>query len=82
MVIGIPDNFNYLPKAERPRTVLLPPWSASIGSPRRLEDAIRRAVFDHIGAHGARGLVARHTPNGGKRNAVEAAALLLQGRAV
>jgi hypothetical protein len=30
-------------------------------------------VFDHIGAHGAPGLVAWHTPNGGKRNAVEAA---------
>jgi hypothetical protein len=50
-----------------------PPWSASIGNPHRPEDAIQRAVFDHIGAHGAPGLVAWHTPNGGKRNAVEAA---------
>ena len=59
-----------------------PPWSASIGSTRRPEHTIQRAVFDHIGARGARGLVARNTPNGGKRNVVEAAALLLRGRAV
>jgi hypothetical protein len=49
-----------------------PPWSVSICS-RRPEDVIQRAVFDHIGARGAPGLVAWHTPNGGKRNAVEAA---------
>ena len=56
-----------------------PPWSASIGSPHRPEDAIQRAVFDHIGAHGAPGLVAWHTPNGGKRNAVEAARFKAMG---
>ena len=39
----------------------------------RLEDAIQCAVFDHIRVRGSRDLVARHTPNGGKRNMIEAA---------
>src|ERR1700730_9885124 len=39
----------------------------------RLEDAIQCAVFDHIRVRGSRDLVAWHTPNGGKRNRIEAA---------
>jgi hypothetical protein len=39
----------------------------------RLEDAIQCAVFDHIRVRGSR--VAWHTPNGGKRNRIEAAIL-------
>lgn len=39
----------------------------------RPEDAIQRAVFQHIKARGAPGLVAFHVPNGGKRKPVEAA---------
>jgi hypothetical protein len=40
---------------------------------RRPEDAIQRAVFQHIRARGVPGLVAWHTPNGGKRKPIEAA---------
>jgi hypothetical protein len=42
---------------------------------RRPEDVIQRAVFDHIRARGAPGLVAWHPPNGGKRCRIEAAIL-------
>lgn len=42
-------------------------------SVRRPEDAIQRAVFQHIRARGVPGLVAWHTPNGGKRKPIEAA---------
>lgn len=37
------------------------------------EDGIQRAVFQHIRARGVPGLVAWHTPNGGKRKPIEAA---------
>lgn len=40
---------------------------------RRPEDQIQRAVFQHIRARGVPGLVAWHTPNGGKRKPIEAA---------
>lgn len=39
----------------------------------RPEDAIQKAVFAHIRARGVPGLVAWHTPNGGKRKPIEAA---------
>lgn len=39
----------------------------------RPEDAIQRAVVQHLRARGARDLVFWHTPNGGKRRRVEAA---------
>jgi hypothetical protein len=39
----------------------------------RPEDQIQKAVFAHIRARGAPGLVAWHTPNGGKRKPIEAA---------
>ena len=39
----------------------------------RLQDAIQCAVFDHIRVRVSRDLVAWHTPNGGKRNRIEAA---------
>lgn len=39
----------------------------------RPEDQIQRAVFQHIRTRGAPGLVAWHTPNGGKRKPIEAA---------
>ena len=39
---------------------------------RRPEDAIQRAVFQHIRARGVPGLVAIHVPNGGYRKPVEA----------
>lgn len=39
----------------------------------RPEDQIQRAVFQHIRARGVPGLVAWHTPNGGKRKPIEAA---------
>jgi hypothetical protein len=39
----------------------------------RPEDLIQRAVFQHIRARGVPGLVAWHTPNGGKRRPIEAA---------
>jgi hypothetical protein len=38
----------------------------------RPEDAIQRAVFQHIRARGVPGLVAIHVPNGGYRRPVEA----------
>lgn len=38
----------------------------------RPEDAIQRAVFQHIHARGVRGLVAIHVPNGGARRPAEA----------
>lgn len=44
-----------------------------IRSQRRPEDAIQKAIFQHIRARGAPGLVAWHTPNGGKRKPIEAA---------
>jgi hypothetical protein len=37
------------------------------------EQVIQKAVFQHIRARGAPGLVAWHTPNGGKRKPIEAA---------
>jgi hypothetical protein len=39
---------------------------------RRPEDAIQRAVFDHIRARGVPGLFSFHCPNGGKRSISEA----------
>jgi hypothetical protein len=39
---------------------------------RRPEDAIQRALFAHIKARGAKGLVAIHVPNGGFRRPIEA----------
>jgi hypothetical protein len=57
-----------------------PPWSASIGRPLRPEDAIQRALLDHLRARGAPGLVAWHTLNGGQRNRIEAA--ILKGHGV
>ena len=50
-----------------------------MAAPTARRKSIQRAVFDHIGAHGAPGLVAWHTPNGGKRNAVEAARFKAMG---
>src|SRR6516165_3894035 len=41
----------------------------------RPEDAIQRAVFQHIRTRGVPGLVAVHVPMGGKRRPVEAAIL-------
>jgi hypothetical protein len=40
---------------------------------RREEDDIQRTVFKHLRMRGVPGIVAWHTPNGGKRNRVEAA---------
>lgn len=37
------------------------------------EQIIQKAVFQHIRARGVPGLVAWHTPNGGKRRPIEAA---------
>lgn len=39
----------------------------------RPEDAIQRAVVQHLRQRGVPGLVFWHTPNGGKRGAIEAA---------
>jgi len=39
----------------------------------RPEDQIQKAVFAHIRARAVPGVVAWHTPNGGKRNPIEAA---------
>lgn len=39
----------------------------------RPEDIIQRAVFQHLRARGAPGMVVWHTPNGGKRKPIEAA---------
>jgi hypothetical protein len=47
---------------------------------RRPEDAIQRAVFQHIKARGVAGLVAIHPANGGYRKPVEAK--ILQGLGV
>jgi hypothetical protein len=41
----------------------------------RPEDAIQRAVFEHIRVRGVPGLVAFHVPNGGYRSRTEAAIL-------
>jgi hypothetical protein len=49
------------------------PWGAR--HRRRPEDAIQRAVFQHLRARGAPGLFAFHPPNGGYRRPVEAAIL-------
>jgi hypothetical protein len=43
---------------------------------RRPEDAIQRAVFQHIRACGVAGLVAIHVPNGGFRRLTEAKILV------
>jgi hypothetical protein len=40
---------------------------------QRPEDVIQRAVFQHLRARGVPGMIAWHTPNGGKRRPVEAA---------
>jgi hypothetical protein len=40
---------------------------------RRPEQAIQKAVFQHIRARGVAGLVAWHTPNGGHRKPIEGA---------
>lgn len=40
---------------------------------RRPEDAIQRAVVQHLRARGMPGLVFFHVPNGGKRKPIEAA---------
>jgi hypothetical protein len=40
---------------------------------RRPEDAIQRAVFQHLRARAAPGVFAFHVPNGGYRKPVEAA---------
>lgn len=40
---------------------------------RRQEDAVQRAVFNHLRARGAPDMVAFHVPNGGKRSRIEAA---------
>jgi hypothetical protein len=42
---------------------------------QRPEAAIQRAVFQHMRARGARGIVAFHVPNGGYRRPAEAAVL-------
>lgn len=42
---------------------------------RHVEDSIQLAVAQHIRARGVPGLVAFHVPNGGRRNAREAARL-------
>jgi hypothetical protein len=46
---------------------------------RRPEDAIQRAVFQHLRARGAPGLFAFHPANGGYRKPVEAAILKSMG---
>jgi len=40
---------------------------------RRGEDGVQRAVCEHLQIRGARNIVWWHTPNGGKRNRIEAA---------
>jgi hypothetical protein len=42
---------------------------------RRSEDAIQRAVFEHLRARPARGVFCFHVPNGGYRSRTEAAIL-------
>ncbi len=46
---------------------------------RRPEETIQRAVFQHIAARAMPGVFAWHTPNGGKRNLVEAIKLKRMG---
>lgn len=46
---------------------------------RRPEQAIQKAVFEHIRQRGMPGLVAWHTPNGGHRKPIEAAILKSMG---
>jgi hypothetical protein len=41
--------------------------------PRRVEQAIQKAVFQHIRQRGVPGLFAFHPPNGGQRSKIEAA---------
>src|SRR5947209_7427343 len=41
----------------------------------RPEDALQRAVFEHIAVRGARGVFAFHPANGGQRKPIEAAIL-------
>lgn len=40
---------------------------------KRPEQALQRAVFDHLRSHAYPGVVAFHVPNGGKRTAAEGA---------
>jgi hypothetical protein len=46
---------------------------------RRPEDAIQRAVFEHLRRRGAPGVFAFHVPNGGYRKPTEAAILKSMG---
>jgi len=46
---------------------------------RRPEEAIQRAVVQHLCARGVPGLVFWHTPNGGKRGIVEASSFKAMG---
>lgn len=46
---------------------------------RRPEQAIQKAVFQHIRARGVAGLVAFHVPNGGHRKPIEGAILKSMG---
>jgi hypothetical protein len=46
---------------------------------RRPEQAIQKAIFQHIRARGVSGLVAWHTPNGGHRKPIEGAILKSMG---
>jgi hypothetical protein len=41
----------------------------------RFEDAVQRAVFEHLRLRGAQDVFAFHVPNGGKRNRLEAGIL-------
>lgn len=45
----------------------------------RPEDQIQKAVFQHIRLRGVPGLVAWHTPNGGKRKPIEASIFMSLG---
>jgi hypothetical protein len=42
---------------------------------RRAEDSIQRTVCEHLRMRGSPGVVWWHTPNGGKRNRIEAAVM-------
>jgi hypothetical protein len=46
---------------------------------KRPEDAIQRAVVQHLEARGVKGLVYFHVPNGGKRDVVTASILKTMG---
>jgi hypothetical protein len=46
---------------------------------RRPEQAIQKAIFQHIKARGVPGLVAFHVPNGGHRKPIEGAILKSMG---